>query len=169
MRESEGSAVMSGDVWDLGLANVLLDDSAKLETSLFGIDFVWVESSLSVEEDSEELIRFFNSNNVHLTERESVISSDLTVDLDETLLLPANLHSFLASQGVAQSLLKKDVHWDALSQLVWTWRWSGSIHSLKFAEVPVLWCRNSFHAFSLTFIALNNRETTQIRICWPLS
>jgi len=103
-----------------------------------------------------------------LTEREPVISSDLAIHLDQAFFLPANLKTFLPTQGVSESLLKQNAHWDALSQLVWTWRWSGSIHTLKFAEVPVLWCRNSFHAFSLTFIALNNKETTQIRILFAI-
>jgi len=65
MWESEGSSVMGCHVWNLLFANVLLDNSAKLETGLLGVDFVRVESSLGVEKDSEELISFFNSNNVH--------------------------------------------------------------------------------------------------------
>jgi len=92
MRESEGSSVMSGNVWNLLLANVLLDDLAKLETCFLGINSVRVESSLSIKENSEELIRFFNSNNVHLTKWESVVSSDSSVNLDQALFLPANLH-----------------------------------------------------------------------------
>jgi len=59
MRESEGSSVMSGYVWNLLLANVLLDNSAELETGLLSVNFVRVESSLGVEKDSEELISFF--------------------------------------------------------------------------------------------------------------
>lgn len=169
MRESEGSTVMSGDVWNLLFANVLLDNFAKLETSLLGIDFVRVESSLGVEKNSKELISFFNSNNVHLTEWEPVISSDLSIDLDEAFFLSANLHSFLTSQSIAQSLLKQNVHWDALSKLVWSWRGSSSVHALKLTEIPVLRRSNSFHAFSLTFIALNNKETITIRQCWPLN
>ena len=59
MWESEGPSVMSGNVWDLRLANVLLFDLAKLETGFFGIDFVWIESSFGVNQNSEELISFF--------------------------------------------------------------------------------------------------------------
>ena len=158
MWESEGSTVMGGHVWNLLLADVLLDNSAKLETGLLGVNFVRVESSLGVEKDSEELISFFNSNNVHLTEREPVISSDLSVDLDEAFLLSADLHNFLTSQSIAESLLKQNVHWDALSQLVRSWRGSSSVHALELTEIPVLRCSNSFHAFSLTFIALKSQR-----------
>ena len=60
MWESEGSSVMGCHVWNLLFANVLLDNSAKLETGLLSVDFVRVESSLGVEKDSEELISFFS-------------------------------------------------------------------------------------------------------------
>jgi len=156
MWESEGSAVMGGHVWNLLFADVLLNNSAKLETGLLGVNFVRVESSLGVEKDSEELISFFNSNNVHLTKREPVVSSDLSINLDEALLLSADLQSFLASQSIAESLLKQNVHWDALSQLVRSWRGSSSVHAFEFTEIPVLRRSNSFHAFSLTFIALKS-------------
>ena len=129
MWESEGSSVVSGNVWDLLLANVLLDDLAKLEASLLGINSVWVESSLHIEKDSEELVGFFNSNNVHLTKRESVLSSYLSVDLDEALLLFNNLNTFLSAHGVIEPLLQQNVQWDALSQLVWTRFRSSTVHS----------------------------------------
>jgi len=107
MRESEGSSVMSGNVWDLIFANVLLHDFAKLETSFLGIDSVWIESSFSINQNSEELISFFNSNNVHMTKRESMVSSDLVIDLDKTFFLFTNLQAFLIRQGILQSLSKQ--------------------------------------------------------------
>lgn len=97
---------MSSHEWDLLLSNVLLCDLAKLETSLFGINSMWVESSFDIHEDSEELVGFFNSNNVHLTKWESVFSSDSSVDLDETFLLFNNLDTFLSAHGVVEPLLQ---------------------------------------------------------------
>lgn len=46
--ESEGSSVMSHNKWNLLLTNVLLDDLAKFEASLFGIDSMWVESAFNI-------------------------------------------------------------------------------------------------------------------------
>lgn len=120
VRESEGSAIVGGNVWDLLLTNVLLYDFAELETGFLGLDSVWDESAFDIKQNSKELVRFFNCNNVHLAEWVSVISSDLSIDLDETLLLSANLKALLSGQGVFQSLLKQNTHWYALAELVRT-------------------------------------------------
>jgi hypothetical protein len=106
VRESEGSTIVCGHVWNLFLTNVLLDNLAELETSFLGIDSVWDESAFNIKQNSKELVRFFNCNNVHLAEWVSVVSSDLSIDLDEALLLSANLKALLSGKGVFQSLLK---------------------------------------------------------------
>ena len=111
---------MGGNVWDLLLTNVLLYDFAELETGFLGLDSVWDESAFDIKQNSKELVRFFNCNNVQLAEWVSVISSDLSIDLDETLLLSANLKALLSGQGVFQSLLKQNTHWYALAELVRT-------------------------------------------------
>ena len=84
---------------------------------------------------------------------ESVISSDLSIDLDNSFFLFTNLQAFLVGQGVLEPLSQQHCHWNALLQLVWTWRRSGGVNSSKFSEIPVLWSRNSFNNLSLTFIA----------------
>ena len=157
MRESECSAVVCGNVWDLLFANVLLGDLAELETSFLGVNSVRNESSFNIKQHSEELVGFFNCNNVHLTEWESVVSPDSAVDLDEALLLAANLQTFLPRKGIFQSLLQQYVQWYALAELVWTCRWSSTVHSFKLSKIPVLGASHSFHNLSLTFIALNKQ------------
>ena len=153
MRESHGSAVMGGDVRDLFLADLLGDDLAKLESGLLGFDSVGLESSLDIEEDSEVLVGLLNGDNVHLTKRVSVVSSDLAVDLDETLLVVDDLSGFISGESVLESLLEENVQGDALSELVRTRRRSGSVNSLEFAKIPALRGRNSLDGFSLTFVA----------------
>jgi hypothetical protein len=37
---------------------------------------------------------------------------------------------------------------------MWTSRWLGSVNSLKFTKIPLLWSINSLHDFSLSFVAL---------------
>ena len=108
MWESEGSAVVGGDVWDLLLADVLLDDLAKLEASLLSINLVWDESSLNIKKDSKELVGLVDGNNIHLTKWVSVVSSDLAVDLDEALLLSTDFDGLLSGEGILQSLLKQN-------------------------------------------------------------
>ena len=76
--ESDGSSVMGDNVWDLVLSNSLLDNLAELETSFLGINSVWVELSFGVEEDSEVFVGLVDSDNVHDTEWESEVLSDLS-------------------------------------------------------------------------------------------
>ena len=149
---------MSHDVWDLSFTNVLFDNLAKLEASLLGIDSMWVESTFSIKENSKELIGLFNSNDIHLTEWESVISSDFSINFDETFFLFTDLHAFLSCECVLKSLLQQNADWDAFSELMWSRGWSGSMYSFEFSKIPVLGSRNSFHNLSLTFIALKTKN-----------
>jgi hypothetical protein len=159
MRESEGSAVVRGDIWDLLLANILLDNLAELEASFLGVNSVWNESSFNIKQHSEELVGFFNCNNVHLTKWVPMVSPDSTVNLDDALLLPANLNTFLSRKGIFQSLLQQYAQWYAFAKLVWSCRWSDTVHSFKLSKIPVLGASHSFHNLSLTFIALQNNKS----------
>ena len=152
--ELDGSSVVGDDVWDLVLSDGLLDNLAELVTGLGGFNSVGIEFTLGVEEDSEMFVGLLNGDNVHGSEWESEVSSDLSVNLDETFLVVCDLSGFISRDGVLESLLEEDAHWDALSQLVWTSRWSGGVDTLQFAEIPCLWCINSFNDLSLSFIAL---------------
>jgi hypothetical protein len=88
-----------------------------------------------------------------LTEREFRISSNFSVNFDETFFVLNDLLGFLSGESILESLLEKYVQWEALSSLVRTSRWLGAIHSLKFSEIPLLWSINSLHNLSLSFIA----------------
>ena len=135
-----------------------MGDFAELEVSLFGINSMGLESTLDIEENSEVFISLLDGDNVHLTKWESVVSSDLSVNLNQSFFILNDLSSLISGKSVLQSLLEKDVEWDALSKLVWTWRRSGSIDALQFTKVPGFWSGNSLHNLSLSFIALKRRK-----------
>jgi len=91
MWEPNGSAIMSDNVWDLLLADFLLEDFAEFELAFFLVNSMWKESSFGVNKHSETFISPFNSNHVHLTQGESVVSSDFAVNLNHSFLVPAYL------------------------------------------------------------------------------
>ena len=155
MGVSDGSTVVGHDVGDLVLANRLSDHLAELEAGLLLVDLVGLEAAADVVEDSEVLIGFFNSNNVHLAEGVPVVSADLAVNLDEALLVLHNLSGLVSGEGVLESLLEKHAQGDALSQLVGTSRGSGGVDSLKLSEVPLLGSSHSLNDLSLSFVALH--------------
>jgi len=152
MREADGSTVMGDDVRDLVLGDHLLGDLAELEAGLLSLDFVGLESSLGIEKDSEVLLGALNRDNIHGTKREARISSDLTINLDETFLVLDDSSSFTSGESVSKSLLEEDSERDALSELVGTGRGSSGVDTLKFSEIPLLGGSNSLDDLSLAFV-----------------
>lgn len=126
---SESSTVVSDNIWNFVLTHGLSFDGAKLEGGFLSVDLVSLESTFHIVEDSEVLSSFLNSDNIHNTEWESGISSDLTVNLDKAFLVSNNLYRLLSAKSISQSISKKDGEWDALSSLVWSSGCSGSVNS----------------------------------------
>ena len=93
-----------------------------------------------------------------MSEGESWVSSDLGVDLNQTLLVLDDLNSLISIQSVFKSVDEENVERNAFSEFVGTWRWSSSVNSLKFSKVPLLGSGNSLNDLSLSFIALKRRE-----------
>ena len=87
MWESDGSSVDGDNIRNLVLSNGFLHDLAKLEGGFLGVNSVWLESSLGVHENSEMLVGLVNGDDIHNSEWESMVSSNLSVDLDETFLI----------------------------------------------------------------------------------
>lgn len=152
VREADGSTVVGGDVRNLLLVDGLADDLAELEAGLLSLDSVSLESALDVEEDSEVLVGALDGDDVHGTEREARVSSDLAVDLDEALLVLDDGSSLSSAESVLESLLEEHVERDALSELVGTRRRSGAVDTSQLAEVPLLGGSDSLDDLSLTLV-----------------
>jgi len=119
---------------------------------------VWLESTLGINEHSEVLVGFGDGDDVHDSEWESWVSSDLTVndDVSSTLGFGTgfdDLSGLISGKSILQSLLKENAKRNALSGLVWTSGWLGSIDTSEFTEVPCLWSVDSLHDFSLSFVS----------------
>jgi len=145
---TDGSTVVGDDVWDGVLANALLGDLAELELSLLLGDLDGGEASLNVVKDSEVLSGLVDGDDVHESEGESVISSDLVVHSDvSVVLILADLDALVTGEGVLQSGPEEDRHGDALSHLVGPGGGSGGVNSSKFGQVPVLGSEHTLHVF----------------------
>ena len=141
VRVSDGSSVVGNDVGDTLGAELVSSDLEELERSLLGGDSVDGESSLDVVEESEVLAGSLNRDDVwdisamhthrkqrrrtHEASRVGLVGSDLSVDLDESLLNDRG--DLSSSESVLQSVSEEDGEGERLSQLVRTGRRSGSL------------------------------------------
>jgi hypothetical protein len=123
---------------DLILADRLSDDLAEFEFSFVVINLVSLETAFNIKEDSEVLLGSLDGDDVHVTKRESRVSSSLTVDLDKAFLVLDDLSSLLSIEGEAESLYEEYTQGDALLKLVRTRGRSGGINTLKLSKVPLL-------------------------------
>jgi hypothetical protein len=126
---SDCSSIMGYNKWHLVGTHWLFLDLAKLERTLFLVDFVGLVSTLDIVEDSEELASLFNADDVHNTEREPGVSPDFVVDLDISILVLHDDGNFLSRHSIPQSVLKKNAKWNTLSGLVGPSWWLHSIFS----------------------------------------
>jgi len=110
VRISNGSSIMGDDVGDLVLSHGLALDSAELESSLLGVDFVSLISALGIVENSELFSCFLDGDYIHNSKWESGVSSDFLVLND--------FNSFLTRKSIVQSVSKKHVEGYAFSSFV---------------------------------------------------
>lgn len=111
--ETDGSSVVGNNVGDLVLSHGLSLDLAELEVGFLAFDADWLETSLGVVEHAEVLVGLWDLNDILETEWELWVSADLSVDLDQTFSLSADLDRFLAGESVFKSVLEKNGKWDA--------------------------------------------------------
>jgi hypothetical protein len=143
--ESDSSAVVGNNEWDLVLTDGLSLNLKQLELSLFIVNTVGLEAALDIQENSEMLTSFLKRDDVLETEREFVGSAYSVVHLDKTLLVSADLNSLLVVEGVLQSVSEQHSNGDAFSQFVWSSAWSGSVWAGQLVQIPVLRSEHPLH------------------------
>jgi len=129
--ETDGTAVVGNNIWDLVLAENLSGDFAELEGSLLGVDGVGLEAALNVVEHAEVLASLVDGNNILETEGELVVTSDFTVNLDVIISALTDLKGLLLGKSVLKSVAEEHGKWDALTQLVGAGSWAGSVHATE--------------------------------------
>jgi len=143
--ESDSSTVVGNNEWDLVLANSLSLNLKQLELSFFIVNAVGLETTLNIEEDSEMLTSLLKRDDILETEREFVGSANSVVNLNETLLVFADLDSFLVVEGILQSVSEQHSNWDAFSQFVWSSSGSAGVWAGQLVQVPVLGSVHTLH------------------------
>jgi len=149
--ESEGSTVVGNNVWNLVWTNFLSDDFAELEFGFVRLDGSQGESTLNIEQHSEVLTRFVNTDDVHQTSRVLRVSSNFAVNLDTTFLVVNDGNSFSHGKRVFQASLEDDSKRKTLSKLVWTLTWSGNEDASNLlVKKPALRSLDSLHVLLWT-------------------
>ena len=138
--ETDSSTVVGHNVGDLVLAEGLLGDLAELEACLVDVDGVGLEATFDVVENAEVLASLGDGHDVHEAKRESVVSSDLLVNLDVGVLVLADLDAISVVESVLKSALQKDGKGEAFTELVGAGGRAGGVHSLQFFKAPCGWC-----------------------------
>jgi hypothetical protein len=116
VRITDGASVVGSNVRHTSGEQANLLNAAELEGSLLGEDSVEDEASLGVIQQTEVLVGALDVDDVHEAGREDRISTDLTVNSNETL--HQDQGNLTAGQGVLESVAEKDHQGQALTELV---------------------------------------------------
>ena len=126
IRELEGSGIVSDGIRHLVVTEERLGNLAELEGGLLLLDLVHGETTLRVPQQSEVLVGLVDLDHIHETGGESHISSDLSVNSDQSL---HNNHlGLVVGQGVLEPVTEEDDQRQGRSDLVGT---SGRSWGLK--------------------------------------
>ena len=102
--ESDSSCIVGDDVWNLVGSNCFLDNLAKLEASFLIVDLDQSESALFVVKESEAFRSFDNVQDIHDTDWELEVSSDLIIDFESCLFILGNDGDFFSVSGVSETV-----------------------------------------------------------------
>lgn len=160
---TNSSTVVGHDVWDLVLAEALLQNLAKFELTFLLVDLDCLEAALHVVEDAEVLAGLVDGNDVHEPERETVVSPDSVVNLYVVVLVSADLHRFQSVEGVLQPLAEESGQGEALAELVGTSRWAGSIDTGALFKEPMFGGEHPLKMFLRTS-CLNRSINLSVRL-----
>lgn len=127
--ESESSGVMGDDVWVSVWSEGLLDDLDQLEFRFLWGNSLGVESSLDVIENSESIVGLLDGDDVHNSQWVTVISSNLSVNLNLRSLIVQDGLDFSIVEGILQFLLDQQGEGDTFSSLVWSLGWSNAVET----------------------------------------
>jgi len=146
---SDGSTVVGDQEWDVVLAQHNLLDLTEFVRGFFSRNSVDLISTFGVINQSKVFVGFFNRNDIHETNGELGISSDLTIDSDSSR--HHDLLDFLTVQSVLQSVSDENSQRHGFSKLVGTRSGSEGVDTGGFGQHPMVGSREGFEMFFGTF------------------
>jgi len=133
---ADGSSVVRDQVGNSAHSDGDSLDFQKLVPGFFAGDSVNSKATLGVVEKTEILVGSFDSNDIHESGRILSVSSDFSIDLDESLM--TNGHDFSVGQGVLQSVSEQENQRKTFPKFVGTGGWTRSPNSAQFVQHPML-------------------------------
>lgn len=123
------AAIVSNDEWDgLRSKGDLLNFAQFISGLLIG-DAVKGETTLGVVEQSEALVGLLDLDDIHESGWEVSVSSDLSVNLNQTL--HQNHGNLLLGKSVLQAVTQQEDQWETFAELVWSWAWSWGLKNVR--------------------------------------
>jgi hypothetical protein len=120
---------------DLSGGDVSLHYLAKLERSLILGNALKNESSLDIEEKTEEISRLLKLNDILESSGEVVVGTDLSIYLNTSF--HTDLHALLSSKGILKTITEDDREGKTFTHLVRSGRRLRSPYSGHLSEVPM--------------------------------
>jgi hypothetical protein len=133
---SQSSTVMEGSIGNASNSSVSLLDSAELELGFISRDGVSNKSTLGIVKKSEVFVGLFDGDDIHETSGISSFSSNLTVNLDESLF--HDVFNFLLGEGVFKSISDQEDEGQAFSSFMGTRDGLRSKDTAQFVQHPVV-------------------------------
>jgi len=131
---SNGSTVVGDDVGDTLGTELVNTDFEELVGGFLGSDSVDGESTLDVVKKTEVFTGSLEGDDVHEPSWVSLISPDLSINLDNPL--SHNSSNLTTGQSVLESVSEEDGERKGFTELVRTWGWSWGIGTRQFVEHP---------------------------------
>ena len=104
MWESDGSSIVSNNVWDFVWSNGFSNNFAEFEVSLFGIDFDQGKSTFFIIQKSVIFTGFNNGQHIHDTNWELSISSNFIINSESCLFVLSDDGDLLAISCISEAI-----------------------------------------------------------------
>lgn len=131
---SDSASIMGNNEWNTLVTKLELFDFAEFVASLLRCDSVNCKASLDIVQQPKVFTALFDGDDILESAWVVGISSDLAVDLDESLV--HDRYDFSAGESVFKTATEEDGERERFSQSMRSGRWARGITASKLVEHP---------------------------------